>query len=609
MTATTKAVKRKASQAAEISGGETCIKVALNNDAIVAGVDAWSRVAATQMVGGGDTAAAAAAAGRGSLSGWTHCPICETYSKKKYALGRGIATHLRDVHTPWNPGKLAQKIHRRKHERQEREHERERAKKRRRLVQQEGDDSSNNNNNNDHHDDDDKKESIRFIRDNSPSVVVEPLTSWTPTEEDKKAWAAKIVQVLQKVEEERMISQSAAAENSTTTTTTTITTTTMTTILKNDEKAFNKKSKNNSRNNKQNTDKTGKMAIAYRESLPPFLMAASKGDIIQLQELVNQAKQKDEKILLAAPCTTKSATVSSKSNEMKQNNVIIGDTKNRNNNYHLRTLLDTSDRHKSTSDHWAAGGGHLDCLRYLYNLRATLAKVVDDNDYDNDDDDGNKVLKKHQELKNSSRNRQARRRDGKTCLHYAARNGHVHCIRYLLLGEEQPQQQHHPRRHIHIHAVDERSGEGTTPLHLACYGGHPGTVKYLIEKHGADALAKNDWGCTCAHWAAMTISESEDAVRELCRYLSQKSGGVSIFVETQGQGHTALHKAAHRRNRHVIQWMADDAKVDNGGAGLQQQDKERAGAPDLGGHKPSDIWRNMGGDTAFADWMKTGMGW
>ncbi|MGK3762310.1 MAG: hypothetical protein ACI8RD_014628, partial [Bacillariaceae sp.] len=36
---------------------------------------------------------------------------------------------------------------------------------------------------------------------------------------------------------------------------------------------------------------------------------------------------------------------------------------------------------------------------------------------------------------------------------------------------------------------------------------------------------------------------------------------------------------------------------------------QRAGKPDIGGHKPSDIWMHMGGDNAFAEWMKTNMGW
>ena len=60
-------------------------------------VDSWTRVAAMCN--------STASAGRGSLSGWTFCPLCGIYSKKKHALGRGIANHLKDIHTPWNPGK------------------------------------------------------------------------------------------------------------------------------------------------------------------------------------------------------------------------------------------------------------------------------------------------------------------------------------------------------------------------------------------------------------------------------------------------------------------------------------------------------------------------
>ena len=70
-----------------------------------------------------------------------------------------------------------------------------------------------------------------------------------------------------------------------------------------------------------------------------------------------------------------------------------------------------------------------------------------------------------------------RRRDGRTCLRYAARNGKVECLRYLLEERE--------------HSVDSRSEDGTMPLHLACFGACPYAVQYLIDK-GADILAKND---------------------------------------------------------------------------------------------------------------------
>jgi len=33
-------------------------------------------------------------AGRGSESGWTLCPLCQEVSKKRFAMGRGIAAHL-----------------------------------------------------------------------------------------------------------------------------------------------------------------------------------------------------------------------------------------------------------------------------------------------------------------------------------------------------------------------------------------------------------------------------------------------------------------------------------------------------------------------------------
>jgi hypothetical protein len=64
-----------------------------------------------------------------------------------------------------------------------------------------------------------------------------------------------------------------------------------------------------------------------------------------------------------------------------------------------------------------------------------------------------------------------RRRDGKTCLHYSAREqGHLDGVKFLV--EEQ--------------VIDEYR-DGTTPFHMACFGGHCG-VNFLLAK-AANILA------------------------------------------------------------------------------------------------------------------------
>jgi hypothetical protein len=217
------------------------------------------------------------------------------------------------------------------------------------------------------------------------------------------------------------------------------------------------------------------------------------------------------------------------------------------------------DRLKEMVDHWAAGGGHLSCLEFLINLKESSSSLNDTN------------------------SKKIRRRDGKTCLHYAARNGHLECIQYLLKKG---------------HSVDDISGDGTTALHMACYGGHAKVAEFLMEQ-GANVHVVNDWGCGCAHWVGMTKSESTDQVRALCRFLQK--AGVS-FVASQKQGHSPLHKAAQRMNRHVIQWMMEH--TDRGGAGLDTEQRKDAATPDLGGHRPSEIWCSVGGDEAFAEIIK-----
>ena len=170
-----------------------------------------------------------------------------------------------------------------------------------------------------------------------------PLTCWEPTRQEQEDWAQRVIQIASELEEK-------AKSNNT----------------ENEEWA------------KPGLDRNGKQSKSYRESLPPFIQAAAKGDQGRLQEMVQECKN--------------SAT-----NDNEQASV--------------HTLLNTRDRNGSTAEHWAAGGGHLSCLQFLLELGGS-SSLTDDN--------------------NSNNPTRVRRRDGKTCLHYAARNGHLECIRYLI---------------------------------------------------------------------------------------------------------------------------------------------------------------------------------
>lgn len=229
--------------------------------------------------------------GRGSLDGWTSCPLCGKYSKKKYALGRGISAHLHSIHTPWNPTKLSLKIARRQREEQERSTRQNQSAKRQKNA------------------------------NDKPNRTV----SWEPTQCDMDAWDDQVLKILSQVE---------AKESDT------------------------------------SLDRTGKPTRLYRDSLPEFLVAAAEGDLEKLMEQVEYKKQD------------------------------------------LMQLLNTTDRHLSTAEHWAAGGGHVECLKYLLELRQQQQQPS---------------LHDHETRKTTTATTTTtttvRRRDGKTCLHYAARNG------------------------------------------------------------------------------------------------------------------------------------------------------------------------------------------
>ena len=453
--------------------------------------------------------------GRGSLAGWTTCPLCPPKSSKRYALGRGIAAHLHAVHTPWKLGKSELK---------RREKERVAAQKRRENM---GKRSTKNT----------ARKRKRDKEDNDQPAVEDEETSWTPTEEEIDAWGRRVAELTAQVEDDASLAGNETAIDAST------------------QPSPNKRRRldnNSSRYVPPGRDRTGANAVSsYRKSLPPLLAAAAEGNAEKIQSLMEEEVKNSSSPSLSA---------------VEKNG-------------RIRKLLDQQDRNGSIAEHWAAGGGHLYCLRLLHKYRDMVEASADDKQDDNNANGDDHPVSKS--------NQRQRRRDGRTSLHFACKNGQDDVITYLLKE----------RGSATKAEVDVPTGDGTTPLHLACFSAHFSTVKLLIERYSADVHRKNDWGCGVAHWIAMSVDPKREGIVEICQYLRMKHN--ISFHERQKQGHSAVHKAAQKKNREVIEWC-DSC--------MNSSEKEEAGRPDDGGNKPSDVWTSAGGDAKIAGWMLSN-GW
>ena len=519
--------------------------------------------------------------GRGSLTGWTVCPLCnKNKSSKKYALGRGISMHLQQVHTPWNPGKA----------------ELARRKRIRRRVQGiayrkfKGDadfdsavqidcqdelallaDRKMNVNEDSTHTSSDitqrnENETQQDYKERLLQYVLGSVWNrddkYEPTLDESKRWAKRLVDLGKQLEEAYEASKSnqekrcADADAGTDTT-----------PNHSEDKQFIQ----------AGLDRTGNKSNNYRDSLPPFIKAAADGNLTLLQHMVKEAESKYE--------TGKDP---------------------------IRQLLEAKDRNSSCAEDWAAGNGHLDCLKYLmkiYSLHLSSSSAATS-------------------ISMSNKTTSKRKRDGKSSLHYASRNGHLHVIQFLVdpttsfittmgMGTRTCAARDITRvgtkRNISTMEVDVTSGDGTTPLHLACYGGHFKVIQYLIEHAKADIYRENDWGCGIGHWIAMSIQPDHDKLKQILEYVKKLVGGRSfeVFGRQQKQGHSSIHKAAQKLNQRVVEWLVSEFITNAMNLEVETRvtywtDKQRceAGARDKGGNKPSDIWLQMGGSETFSTWMK-----
>jgi ankyrin repeat protein len=294
------------------------------------------------------------------------------------------------------------------------------------------------------------------------------------------------------------------------------------------------------------------LSSSYQKTLPDFIQAAAEGNLQELQNMIEKHKNRNE-------------SLGNRDGEQ--------DAEKR--QAAIQILINTRDKHGSIAEHWAAGGGHLECLQYLIQIRREHCSDT-----------------LHPHLLAAS-NITRRRRDGKTCLHYAARNGQMECIKYIV--DEK------------IYQVDVSSNDGTTPLHMACYGGQIDAIWYLIERYNANVHQMNDYGCAMVHWIGLSpfwdnnVDQGHRVVKLLSKLLDLY--GISLFLMTQKHGHTILHKAAQKLNQPIIEFFFTMNHL------TPEQNEMIGGIPDSNGHTVSSIWRSFGGNEAFAQRIQKEKNW
>eukprot|EP00945_MAST-04E_sp_MAST-4E-sp1_P003437 g3437.t1 len=174
------------------------------------------------------------------------------------------------------------------------------------------------------------------------------------------------------------------------------------------------------------------------------------------------------------------------------------------------------DRNGSSGLLWAAGGGHLECVKFLVGS-SNVDPVV--------------------ELQKGRRGYA-----GRNALHWSARNGHLECCQYFIeaCGLE----------------IDAPTEDGTTPFHLAVWQNRIPVCSYLVEQ-GCNPHLLNSYGCNAMLWAG----QGPFAEMEMFRFLEDLNVDFNAFNDN-GQG--VLHKAAQRGKLKVCQWLVNSRKIGGG---------------------------------------------
>eukprot|EP00605_Chrysophyceae_sp_TOSAG23-4_P002165 GSChrysophyteH1.ASY1.ANO1.2393.1 assembled CDS len=174
---------------------------------------------------------------------------------------------------------------------------------------------------------------------------------------------------------------------------------------------------------------------------------------------------------------------------------------------------------------WASGEGHLPCVKYLVPMFP---------------------------LKDSPTACTIRRRDGKSCLHWCCRNGHIEVLDYLVSRLYQPEA---------LHLLG--TGDGTTPVHIACFGGHVHLLKHHFGR--SDFHHTNNWGCLPEHFACMSARACPALFDFLLETVHGGDHSVTaryFFSYKNSEGMTPVHKwllymsKDGREVEESLQWLA-----------------------------------------------------
>ncbi len=230
------------------------------------------------------------------------------------------------------------------------------------------------------------------------------------------------------------------------------------------------------------------------------------------------------------------------------------------------------DKKNSTPLHYAAGNGHVEVCRFLLQTVSNESR--------NNLQRSNTLLSSGETAASSYANA-PNKTQGRTALHWAARNGHLEVCK--LLVEEYGAN------------PDPLAKGDVTPLQLAVWRAHLDVCLWLSENGCADKHFMNGWGCTVHHWLAKSPiyaealqqikSQNNDHVKTythrdreidptkhakrkllaLCKWLDDEpkdgsSSKLSAWNRPNDHGQTPLHKAGFGGNMPVLKFLIETKK-------------------------------------------------